>query len=176
MRNTVIALVLVTLGFSFYGTPGYAESELRVGYVDFRKVMTESKAGKRNRAVIEKMVKQGRSKLAKKEEELEALKQAYEKKKLVLTEEQKKKKQQEFQKKLQAYRKMSADTEREIRKRDAEYGRKAAADIKEIISEIAKAGKLSLVFDENRLPVLYAADGPDLTAEVIKRYNAKSGK
>ncbi len=176
MRNTVIALVLVTLGFPFYSEPGYAEGDLRIGYVDFRKVMTESKAGRRNEAVIQRMVKQGRSKLAKKEKELETLKQAYEKKKLVLTEEQKKKKQQEFQKKLQAFRQMSADTEQEIRKRDAEYGRKATVDIKGIINEIAKAEKLSLVFDKNRLPVLYAVDGPDLTAEVMKRYNAKFDK
>ena len=176
MRNTVIALVLVTLGFPFYSEPGYAEGELRIGYVDFRKVMAESKVGRRNKAVIQRMVKQGRSKLVKKEKELEALKQAYEKKKLVLTEEQKQKKQQEFRKKLQAYQKMSADTEQEIRKRDAGYGRKAAVDIKGIINEIAKAEKLSIVFDKNQLPVLYAADGPDLTAEVMKRYDAKFGK
>ncbi len=176
MRNTIIALALVALGFSFYGAPSYAEGELKVGYVDFRKVMTESKAGKRNRTVVEKMVKQGQSKLTKKGKELDALRQAYEKKKLVLTEDQKKEKQQEFQKKLQAYQKMRADLEQKIRKREAEYGRKAAADIKGIISEIAKAKKISLVFNKNRLPVLYAVDGPDLTAEVMKRYNAKFGK
>jgi len=49
-------------------------------------------------------------------------------------------------------------------------------DIGKIISEIAKQEKLHLVFEKNRLPVLYAADGPNLTQQVLKKYDAQHGK
>lgn len=152
----------------------YAE-ELRIGYVDMRKVMTETKAGKRVKDDLEKTVKQRQEALTREEQKLKEMQQAYEKDKLLLSDTQKQAKQKEFDEKLKAYHQSTQQAEREIEQKRNDYTRKAIPEIRNIIRDIAKEEKLSLVFERTEMPVLYAVDGPDLTAKVIQRLDAKGG-
>lgn len=164
----LVALCLFSTGWA------YAE-DVRIGYVDVRKVLTESKAGQRVKGEIDKLVKQHREKLDRGEQELKDMQKAYEKDKLLLSDSQKEKKQQEFQEKLKAFREARASAQREIDQKEREYTSQALPKIREIIRDLAKTQKLTLVFDKNDASVLYAADGPDLTDKVIQRFNAKGG-
>lgn len=158
------------------GAPALAQEEgARLGYVDLRKVILESKHGQRNKAEIEKLVKQKQDQLVKEEAKIKALQQDFEKNKLVLNEQQKKDKQKEFQEKVQAFQKLRAESEKEITAKDAEFTQKALGEIRAIVATIAKEMKLLMVFDRNGQP-FYAAPGPDLTDVVLKQYDAKSGK
>ncbi len=152
----------------------YAE-DLRIGYVDMRKVLTESKAGKRVKDDIEKTVKLRQESLGREEQQLKNLQQSFEKDKLLLSDAQKQTKQKEFEEKVKAYQQSTAEAERELQQKQSEYTRKAVPEIRAIIRDLAKEEKLALVFEKNEMPVLYAADGPDLTAKVIQRLDAKGG-
>jgi len=147
----------------------------RLGYVDVRKVLSESKAGKSSKAVLEKLIKQKQAVLEKEEKQLKDMQQSYEKEQLTLTEAQKKEKQKAFQEKLQAFQKLRAESQNEVRKKDTEFTNKAMNDIQAIIRELAEQEKLLMVFEKNQVP-LYAQDGPDLTDKVLKKYDAKYGK
>lgn len=142
-----------------------------IGYVDMRKVLTENKTGQRVKADLEKEVKTRKDALAKEEEKLKALQQAYEKDKLLLSESQRQEKQKDFQQKFETYQKQAAQAQRELSQKEAEYTKKAVPEIRAIIRELAKEEKLTLVFEKNDVPALYAADGPDLTDKVLARYN-----
>lgn len=142
-----------------------------IGYVDMRKVLTENKTGQRVKADIEKAAKARQDALAKEEQKLKGLQQAYEKDKLLLSEAQRKEKQKDFQKKLEAYQTQAAQAQRELSQQEAEYTKKAVPEIRAIIRELAQEQKLSLVFEKNQVPALYSADGPDLTETVLARYN-----
>jgi outer membrane protein len=165
----LFAVVAVTAAFA---VPTHAEEPARVGYMDLRKVLLESKAGKHNKAELEKLIKQKQEKLKQEEQKLKNLQQAYEKEQLLLTEQQKKDKQKEFQEKVQAFQKLQGEAEQEIRRKDGEYSQKAIEAIRRIVADVAKEKKLMLVFEQTAQP-LYAEPGPDLTAEVLKRYDAK---
>lgn len=155
---------------------GWAQAdEVRIGYVDLRKVVTESKAGQRVKGEIEKTVKERRESLAHEEQQLKTLQQNYEKEKLLLSETQRQAKQKEFDEKLRAYQQSTAEAQREIERRETEFTRKALPQIRAIIRAVAKEQNLTLVFEKNEMPVLYAADGPDLTDKVIQRFDAKGG-
>lgn len=173
MKRTRTLLSLAALAATILTAPAYAQEGTRVGYVDLRKVMLESKIGKKNRAEIEKLVAQRKEQLGKEEQKLKALQEAYEKDQLILTEEQKKTRQKEFQEKAQAYQKLRAEAEQEVSKKDAEFSQKAVGDIREILAEIGKEKKLMLVFEKSQQP-LYAEPGPDLTDAVMQKYDAKA--
>ncbi len=171
MKRLLVLLSLMGLLMS----EAYAD-DVKIGYVDLRKVLTESKAGKRTKGEIEKVVKQRQDTLVKDEQKLKTLQEAFEKDKLILSEVQKQQKQQEFQQKLQAYQKAAGEAQREVGQKEAEFTKKAIPEIKAIISEVAKEEKLVLVFEKNEMPVLYATEGPDLTDKVLKKYDAKGAK
>lgn len=149
----------------------YAE-DIRIGYVDIRKVMTESKSGSKVRAEIEKTIKTRRESLAQEEKKLKDLQEAFEKDKLLLSESQRVTKQKEFQERVRAFQQARADAQHEIEQKEREFTSKALPKIRDIIRDLAKEQKLTLVFEKNEAPVLYAVDGPDLTDKVMQRFDA----
>ena len=175
MRKPVVAILfgVVLVVSSLHAVHG---QEPKYGYVDVRKVLLESKTGKRNKAELEKFVKQRKDQLAKEEENLKTLRAAYQKEQLLLTDTQKQQRQKEFQEKLQAYEKMRAEAQKELQQKDGEVSRAAMTEVRAVIAQIAKEQNLDIVFEKNDQPVLFAKDGPDLTDTVIKRLDAKAGK
>lgn len=146
----------------------------RIGYVDLKRVITESAAGKRARAEVEAQVKQKQEQVNREGQKLKAQQQALEKEQLTRTDAQKRAKQREFEQKVQAYQQLAATAQRELSDLDNEHTRKVLTDIRAVIREVAQQEKLMLVLEKNEQPVLYAEDGPDLTDKVIKAYDAKA--
>ena len=149
--------------------------DIRIGYVDLRKVMTESKSGLKTKNEIEKTIKDRRESLNKEGEQLKSAQEAFEKEKLLLTANQRTAKQKELDERVRAFQKARVDAQREIQQKEQEFTSKALPQIRAIIHDVAKEQKLTLVFEKNEAPVLYAIDGPDLTDKIIQRFNAKGG-
>ncbi|MCR4301109.1 MAG: OmpH family outer membrane protein [Sulfuricaulis sp.] len=170
MKKFVLLLPL----FLLLNAPVIAADKPGIAYVDVRKVLLESKMGKKNKAEIEKMIKQKETVFAKEEEKLKAMQQAFQKDQLLMTEEQKKVKQQEFQEKADAYQKMVKEAKQEVGKKDNEFTSKALGEIRGIVADIAKEMKLSLVLEASESGLLYAENGMDLTQKVIEKYEAKA--
>ncbi len=145
-----------------------------IGYVNLHTVLLESKVGKRNKAELDKLIKQKESAISDAQNKLKAMQESFQKDQLVMTDDQKKAKQKEFQEKAQAYQDMVVQAKQAVNEKDNEYASKSLADIKPVIAEIAKQMKISIVFDANELSVLYADKGMDLTQKVIERYDAES--
>jgi len=171
VRHRIVVSAVV---FLFAAAPALAAE--RIGYVDMGRVVNESAAGKRAKAEIEGMVKQKQEQVNREGQKLKSQQQALEKEQLTLTDAQKRTKQREFEQKVQAYQKLAAEAQRDIGQKDAEHTRKVLTEVRGVIREIAQQEKLLLVLEKHDQPVLYAADGPDLTDQVIKAYNAKSGR
>jgi outer membrane protein len=153
------------------GAPAHAADSVKIGYVDLRAVVMESKTGKQRKADMEKLVKDKQAVFKKEEDKLKSLQQSLEKDAMTLTEAQKQEKQRSFQEKVQAYQKMTQDAERELRQKDAEQTNKSLEVIRDIISETAKEEKLGLVLGKTE--VLFAEDGMDLTPKVIQKYDSR---
>ena len=164
--NKAVILVLAGLALS---APALAD--VKIGYVDVRAVLTESKAGKQHRADLEKYIKDKQAVIKKEEEKLNSLKQAFEKDALTLSDAQKQQKQREFQEKVQAFQKMAQDADRELRQKDTEFTNKSIETIRAIVAEVAREEKMNLVI--GRGEVLYADDGMDLTAKVTQKFDSR---
>jgi outer membrane protein len=145
-----------------------------IGYVDVRKVLLESKAGKRTKAEFEKIIKEKEHTLVKEEEKLKSMQESFQKDQLLMTDDQKKAKQKAFQEKADAYQKLVKEAKQEVSKKDNEYSTKSMAEIRGIIAELAREMKLSLVLEASESGLLYAEEGMDLTSKVMEKYDAKS--
>jgi len=155
------------------GAPVLAADSVKIGYVDVRAVVQESKSGKHHKVDMEAFIKDKQVAIKKEEDKLKSLQQSLEKEMLTLTEAQKQDKQRGFQEKVQAYQKMAQDAERELRQKDAEYTNKSLEEIRKVITEVAKEEKVGLMLGKTEMSVLYAEDGMDLTAKVIQKYDSR---
>ena len=172
MKKAVIGLTMAAiLGVA---AAAQAQEKFRVGIIDTRKILTESKSGQQSRAELEKMVKDRRDKLGKEEASIKAMHEKLEKDKLVLNEKQKEQKQKEIQDKVGALKKMSQEAQQEVSKRDNELSAKAGTLLKEIVSAVARQEKLSMVVDKNQSSVLWVDEEIDITDKVLKAYEAKA--
>jgi len=151
-----------------------AAEKLPLGYVDVHRVLLESKVGKKNKAELDKLIKDRKTAISQEEGKLEAMQQAFQKDQLLMTPQQKQDKQQEFQTRVEAYQKMVKAAEQEVSSKDNEYAAKSLADIKGIIVEIAKERKLTMIFGTSDVGLLYADPDLDLTQQVIQRYDARA--
>ncbi len=158
------------------GAPAQAADSVKIGYVDVRAVVLESKSGQQHKAQMEKFVKDKQTVLKREEEKLKTLQKSLEKEVLTLTEAQKQEKQRGFQEKVQAFQKDAQNAEREVRQKDSEYTSKAIEEVRKLITEVAKEEKVGLVLGKTEMSVLYAEDGMDLTAKVIKKYDSRAAK
>ena len=173
MKQHIVWGMLAALLLS---APVMAADSLKMGYVDMRAVLTESKSGKAHRAELESYIKDKQAALRKEEDKLNAMKQSLEKEQLTLSDKQKQEKQRDFQAKVQAFQKMAGEADQELRKKDADYTNKAVEDIRKIIADLAKSEKISIVLAKTDVTVLYADEGMDLTQKVIDKFDAQSAK
>ena len=170
MKQRIIGCVVAGLLVS---VPVLAADSVKIGYVDVRTVVLESKSGQQHKAEMEKFVKDKQAALKKEEDKLKALQQTLEKEMLTLTEAQKQDKQRGFQEKVQTFQKGAQEAERELRQKDTEYTNKSLEEVRKVIAEVAKDEKVGLVLGKTEMSVLYAEDGMDLTAKVIKKYDSR---
>jgi outer membrane protein len=173
--SLLILLAVVTL------KPALAAAEaVRIGYVDLRRVLSESELGKRHKAEMEKLLKQRQAELEKEEQVLRDMQQDYDKNRYTLSESQIKERQKSFQEKFEAFQKHRQEAQQELQRKDSEFTRQALTNIRQIVRSLAQEEKLALVFEKSELGgglfVLYAQDGPDLTDKVLARFNATAKK
>ncbi|MDO8705200.1 MAG: OmpH family outer membrane protein [Sulfuricaulis sp.] len=163
--------------FSFiallHGTAAAAEAPT-MGYVDLRKLLVESKVGQKNKAELDKLIKEKEKALTSEEGKLQSIQRAFQKDMLLMTDDQKQAKQKEFQEKAEAYQKLVNEAKQAVGKKDNEFASQSLAEIKKIIAVVAKEMKLSLVLEASESGMLYAEDGMDLTQKVFERYDAKA--
>lgn len=163
----IVAGSVVAL-FIFSGVTFAAET-VKIGYVDVKKALSESNAGKGAKEALEKLIAEKRAKVDTERKKVEPLQAEYEK----LSDKEKKEKQKEVQDKLQAYQKVVNEAQAEVNAKETELSKQILDDINKIVASLAKSGSYSVVFSRTDGQIMYAKEGLDLTSKVIEKMNAK---
>lgn len=146
-------------------------ADMKIGVIDFQRVLKESKGGKAAKAEIEKKGKALEASLVKKGKELEAEKKKLEAEAMVMNAESRENKAREFKIKVmdfQALQKKSAD---DFKKYEGEVIRRVQKDVFGMVETIGKKGKYTLILEKSA--ALYSPSGIDITDQLIKMYNKK---
>ena len=143
----------------------------KTGFVDFRKVMITSNAGKKAAEDYKKAYEKNKTAIQEKENELKKLKDELEKQRPLLKEEAMKEKELSYQKKFRDYQLLVKDSNEELQATDQELSKKLIPEIVKLVQAIGEKEKYTTIIDVSTVPLAYFAKEGDLTARVIEEFN-----
>jgi len=143
----------------------------KTGFVDFRKVMLTSNAGKKAAEDYKKAFDKNKAAIQEREAELKKLKDELEKQRSLLKEEAMKEKEIAYQKKFRDYQLLVKDSNEELQATDQELSRKLFPEILKVVQTIGERDKYTMIVDISTLPLAYYAKESDLTNRVIEEFN-----
>lgn len=174
MRNTILAASLVIAGLL---APGLAAAaDLKIGYVDLQRAVSEVEEGKAARAQLKREFDEKQKKLDAKEAELKRLQAEFEKQAVVLSEAAKRDKAAELERKFGEAQALLRQLQQELGGRERELMGSLFDKMGQIVKEIAEAEGFTFVLEKNQSGIMYAPSSLDVTNEVVRKYNARFAK
>lgn len=167
-----LLLVLGTfLLVACYSTSAFAQTT-KIAYVDLQRALLEVEDGKKAKARLKKEFDQKQKQLDQKQEAVKKMKEDLEAQAMMLSEDAKRQKAMELQKQMYELQQLYLELQGDLSKKEAEATKKIFDRMGKIIEDIGKEQKYDMILEKSESSVLYARDGMDITAELIKRYNA----
>jgi len=168
MRRVISLLLFILLCIP---VSSLAVDTVKIGCVDFQRVLNESEAGKKAKADLEVLVKSKQSTIDEKGKVIEKMKADIEKQASVLSGEAKKSKEEELEKILREYQRLVQDSQAEVKKKELDLTDGIIKDIRQLVEKMGEEGGYTLIMERTGGMVLYSTKDIDLTDTVIKRYN-----
>ena len=165
-------LVLIVLGISW--TPGMAQDRMKIGFIDVRRVVAESAAGKRAGERLQTQVKKAEADTLKERQELERLRTDIEKKGPLLKDEERRNLESDFQKRSVNLQRTMSDLQQDLQLKEREMMQSILKDLEGVVMEVGKADKFTLILDRSQ--ILFADQGIDITNKVIETFNSRAKK
>ncbi|MFE8600115.1 OmpH family outer membrane protein [Archangium violaceum] len=153
-----------------------AAQELKVGYVDYQRVLVEVADGKAAKNRLQKWVEGREKEISQEQQNLLKEKETLEKQASAMSEEVRAQKAADFQKKYLELMQKFEKSRAEIAERERKEMEPIIGKIDEVIAGIAKRENLGMVFEKRDSGLVYAMSQYDLTNEVIRSYNSSSAK
>lgn len=168
MKKAISLLLFILLCMP---VSSFAVDALKIGCIDFQKVLNESDAGKKAKTDLETLVKSKQSTIDEKGKTIEKMKADLEKQASVLSAEAKKSKEEELDKILREYQRLVQDSQTEVKKKELEFTDAIIKDIRQIVEKMGEEGGYTLIIEKTGGMVLYSTKDIDLSDVVIKKYN-----
>jgi outer membrane protein len=148
-----------------------AAADMKIGVVDFQRVLRESKGGKTAKTEIEKKGKSIEASLLKKGKALEAEKKKLEAEAMVMNEASRENKAREFKIKVMDFQALQKKSAEDFKQYEGDVIRRVQKEVFGLVEAIGKKGKYTLIIEKSA--ALYSPDGIDITDQLIKMYDKK---
>jgi outer membrane protein len=153
-------------------TPGWAaQPGVRIGVVDIQQVLNQSQKGVAMKQKLDQERAARQRELDARQQEVMKLQAEFEKQAPLLSEQAKRERSEALQRKVRDVRRIAEDANRDFDKRVREAEVDVTREIFGIVQEYGKDQGFSVILE--RSTMIYAAPAVDITAEVVKRYDAK---
>lgn len=162
-----IAFLLILLLAASW--PASAQEKVKIGYIDFRKAIQDSQAGKKAKEKFQAEVKKAENDMAKERQQLEQMQADLEKKSRLLKEEELRNLDREFQRRRASYERTRQEWQMELRQRDEEMASEIARDLEKVVAEVGSSEQFTLILERSN--ILYSDRGIDITDRVVELYN-----
>jgi outer membrane protein len=175
MRKTWVFAV-IAIAIATFVDRGVARAEVKIGYVDIQRVLTDTEDGKRAKGRLKSIFDRKQKELDAKQNELKRMKEELDKQRSILEPKAAATKERELQEKFVALQGLYLKHQKELSEEEAKVTRDIFRRMQSIIANIAQAEGLSFVFEKGESNLLWAKAEFDLTSQVVRRYNAGEGK
>jgi len=144
---------------------------LKIGVVDYQKIMRTAKATKSAQEVFEKELQTAKDTLAAKEKEVQAMEEDLKKQSPKLPVKKRKEKEEEIAKAASDLKRLDSEKGEEFRQKAAEINQKILGEIQEVVDQIRQQEQYTLILEKNTL-VSYD-QAIDITDKAIQFYDTK---
>ena len=169
-----ITRFLIASLFAVFLTMGQAFAQT-IATVDFQRAINESKKGAAAQIQLEGVFKQKQDAIAAMEQELMTKQSEYQKQAMVLTAGAKQVKEQELMQLQGAYQQAAYAAEMEMQQTYAQLMEGLIVELRGVAEAMGKEKGYALILEITEGGVVYSAGVPDITDDLIKRYDAKGG-
>lgn len=145
--------------------------ELKVGFVNLQKAISESKRGQSARENFQTAIEDRQEALLKEKQAIERRRKDLEKQAVLMKESERAKAQREFQLRVRDYERKMRDVREELGLREQEVTNEILKDLQKVIGEVGKSGGFTMILERGQL--LYTDKGIDITDDVIQLYNER---
>jgi len=174
MRKALLSAVLVVSVFLFCSA-GIA-AELKFGYVEIQRAVSESAAGKQAMERFAASVNETQQDLLKEKEEVEKLGEIIQKQSMMLTDAVRREKEKEFLRRQRDYERRVKDSKTELQIKEAELTNEILEDLLPIINTFGKENGFTIIFEKSQQILLYADGSLDLTDKIVALFDAQFKK
>lgn len=166
MRLLLVVLSSLLLMSSF----AYAQTT-KIGVVDYRRVLTDSKKGKSTTAAVEAQFGPKSKALESKRIQVEAMERDFSKNVGIMNVVSRKQKAEQIERQKKDLTRSLEDFQYEFRKKDSELTQEIMGEIQKILKSIGQAGGYTVIVDTSVL--IFYSPTIDITDQVIQAYDAK---
>jgi len=153
-----------------------AAADLKLGYVDYQRVMLEVDDGKAAKTRLQKWLESRQKEIDAEQEVLRKEKETLDKQASAMSEETRIQKATDLQKKIYDLAQKWEKSRSEAAERERKEMEPIIARIDDVIKTIADREGLGMVFEKRDSGLVFALSQYDLTNEVIRSYNGAKGK
>ncbi len=152
----------------------YAADVAKIGVIDLQKVLETSYAGKSIQATLKKQKEKMEADLKTKGTEIENISKRLERESMVMSKEMREEKERDQRIKINDFKTLQKKYRTDLQKLEVQLMNQLQQDVKELVDSIGKKKGYLLIV--NKYTVLYSPSSIDITDDLIKRLNAKTGK
>ena len=175
-RRTICASSLVVLLIAGLFSLALAQEQIKVGVVNSQEVLEKSEEGKMAIAQLQERDRSQQSRLSKLDEEIRQLETKLNTQRLTLTNEAMLQLTSDLDKKRTDRKRLAEDALRELQDLRLRLFNKVQSELIPIIEQLGKEKDLDIIFDLANSGTIYFNPTIELTAEVIKRYDASKSQ
>ena len=172
MSMSRLSSVALFMAVVLVGSSALAE-ELKLGYVDLQRALSETEDGRKAKANLKKIFDQKQKELDEQQDELKKAVEDLDKKRTLLPADKVREKEAELQGRMQKVQQTYLRHQQDLSSKEQEATAHIFERMNKIIQKIATSENFSMIVDKSAL--VFAKPHLDLTNDLIRRYNAGEG-
>ena len=169
-------IVIGALSFFFLTGASSAADAVKIGIVDFQKILEVSNSGKTAQAEINKQGKQMEADLKDRGGEIEELEKKLERESPVMSKDIREEKQRDMRIKIGDFKALQQKYMEDFKALENRIINRIQKEVVELVQEIGKKEGYTLIVEKRTGGVVFAPLSIDITDAVILAYNAESPK
>ncbi len=151
-------------------------SEMKVGYVDLQRCLSEIEDGKRAKAKLKRIFDKKQKQLNEKQNALKRFEDDLRKESVILKDEAKRKKAEEYMAKRQELMNLYMALQKDLAKQEAEITKPILGKLSKLLGDIGKEQDFTFILEKTDSGLVFAKPALDLSNELIRRYNDRFGR
>jgi len=170
MRRHTLPDAFVFMLMIFLPLTSACAAGVKVGLIDTKRVMMESRAARDARGIFLKDLEAKRAVFNAGQEKVRSMEEELRKAWKDLSTDDRKERAEELSKEKKELARLRTDLEEELKKTDAELTQKIMKEIRETVDTYRKENKYTIILDKTS--VVAADEGIDITNDIIRIYDA----